>query len=147
MPFFICPNCKQRSVDHDGLQNLDNVPVACTRCGFGFLFELMDDYYPAPNTGFVVCDQKARVLAVGRGIFELSGYREQELLGADLVDRLGLVGFEQNPAALVLEWGVRRLGEKLELRTRGGQRKQITADFFPAYDRDGGLLVAITPRG
>ena len=40
-------------------QGLDNVPVACERCGFGFLFELMDDYYPAPNTGFVVCDQEA----------------------------------------------------------------------------------------
>jgi hypothetical protein len=147
MPFFICPNCKNRSVDHDGLQNLDNVPVACERCGFGFLFELMDDYYPAPNTGFVVCDQDARVLAVGRGVFELSGYRETELIGADVIDRLGLSGFAQNPAALALEWGVRRLGEKLELRTRAGQQKPVIADFFPAYDRDGGLLVALRPRG
>jgi hypothetical protein len=24
--------------------------------------------------------------------------------------------------------------------------KPVTADFFPAYDDDGGLLVAITPR-
>jgi len=148
MPFFICPNCKNRSVDHDGLQNLDNVPVACERCGFGFLFELMDDYYPAPNAGFVVCDQEGRIIAAGRGLFELSGYREQELIGGHLVDRLGLTGFEEerNPAQIALEWGVRRLGEKLQLRTRGGQQKQVTADFFPAYDRDGGLLVAITPR-
>jgi PAS domain-containing protein len=148
MPFFICPNCKNRSVDHDGLQNLDNVPVACERCGFGFLFELMEDYYPAPSAGFVVCDREGRILAAGRGVFELSGYRERELIGADLVARLGLGGFEpeRNPAKIVLEWGVRRLGEKLELRTRGGQQKPITADFFPAYDRDGGLLVAITPR-
>ena len=149
MPYFICPNCKQRSIDHDGLQEIDNVPVACERCGFGFLFELMDDYYPAPNTGFVVCDQEGRILAAGRGVFELVGYRERELLGADLVDRLALGGFEaaKNPAKLALEWGVRRLGEKLELRTRAGQRKNVTADFFPAYDEDGGLLVAITPRG
>ena len=48
MPFFICPNCKERSVDHDRLEELDDVPVACHHCGFGFLFELMDDYYPAP---------------------------------------------------------------------------------------------------
>jgi hypothetical protein len=41
---------------------------------------------------------------------------------------------------------VRRLGERLELRTRAGQHKPVTADFFPAYDDDGGLLVAITPR-
>jgi hypothetical protein len=44
------------------------------------------------------------------------------------------------------EWGVRRLGEKLLLRTRNGFEKPVTADFFPAYDEDGGLLVALTPR-
>jgi PAS domain-containing protein len=149
MPFFICPNCKNRSIDHDRLQELDNVPVACERCGFGFLFELIDDYYPAPNTGFVVCDREGRVLAAGRGIFELSGYREQELLGADVVERLGLSGWNGNrsPAALALEWGVRRLGERLQLRTRAGQQKAVTVDFFPAYDEDGGLLVALTPHG
>ena len=148
MPYFICPNCKNRSIDHDGLQELDNVPVACERCGFGFLFELMDDYYPAPNTGFVVCDREGRILAAGRGVFELAGYREQELLGTDLVERLGLNGWngEQSPAAIALEWGVRRLGEKLELRTRAGHSKPVTGDFFPAYDDDGGLLVALTPR-
>ena len=149
MPYFICPNCKQRSIDHDGLQEIDDVPVACDRCGFGFLFELMDDYYPGPNTGFVVCDRDSRILAAGRGVFELSGYREQELLGTDVVQRLGLNGWngDQSPAAIALEWGVRRLGEQLELRTRAGQTKTVTADFFPAYDEDGGLLVAITPRG
>ena len=41
---------------------------------------------------------------------------------------------------------MRRLDEKLELRTRAGHVKPITADFFPAYDDDGGLLVALTPR-
>jgi PAS domain-containing protein len=149
VPYFICPNCKHRSIDHDGLQEIDNVPVACERCGFGFLFELMDDYYPGPNTGFVVCDREGRILAAGRGVFELAGYREQELLGADVVERLGLNGWngDQSPAAIALEWGVRRLGEQLVLRTRAGQQKAVTADFFPAYDEDGGLLVAITPRG
>jgi PAS domain-containing protein len=148
VPYFICPNCKNRSIDHDGLQELDNVPVACERCGFGFLFELMDDYYPAPNTGFVVCDREGRILAAGRGVFELAGYREQELLGGEIVDRLGLNGWngDQSPAAISLEWGVRRLGEQLVLRTRAGQQKAVTADFFPAYDEDGGLLVALTPR-
>ena len=34
----------------------------------------------------------------------------------------------------------------LELRTRAGKSKPVTADFFPAYDADGGLLVALTPR-
>jgi PAS domain-containing protein len=147
VPWFICPNCKQRSVDLDGVEGFSRQAATCRHCGFGFLFETLDDYYPAPTTGFVVCDAKARILATGRGVFELSGYSEAELLGSDLVEGLGLAGFEdgRNPVSLSLEWGVRRLGERLELRTRAGTRKRIVADFFPAYDADGGLLVALTP--
>lgn len=148
MPYFICPNCKERSIDHDRSEGLTRQAVACHRCGFGFLFELLDDYYPAPGTGFVVCDQRGRILAVGRGIFELTGYTEDDLMGREVVESLGLGGFatDRNPAQLSLEWGVRRLGEHLELRTRAGQRKPVVGDFFPAYDEDGGLLVALTPR-
>jgi PAS domain-containing protein len=148
VPFFICPNCKQRSVDLDGREGLSEQAVACRSCGFGFLFELMEDYYPGPNTGFVVTDKARRLIAVGRGVFELTGYREPDVLGRDLVEALGLSGWEEqrNPADLALEWGVRRLGERLVLRTRGGQGKPVTADFFPAYDADGGLLVALSPR-
>jgi PAS domain S-box-containing protein len=147
--YFICPNCKERSIDSDGRESLlDHQAVGCRHCGFGFLFELMDDYYPAPATGLVVCDRDGRILAAGRGVFELSGYAEAELLGRDIVERFGLSGFEaeRNPAQLALEWGVRRLGEQLELRTRTGHTKPIKGDFFPAYDDDGGLLVALTPR-
>ena len=148
MPYFICPNCKQRSVDIDRKEGLYDEAVACHHCGFGFLFELLDDYYPAPGTGMFVCDREGRILAVGRGVYELTGFGEPDLLGADVVDGLGLVGFadDRNPAKLALEWGVRRLDEKLQLRTRAGHTKAVTGDFFPAYD-DGGLLVALTPRG
>ena len=108
----------------------------------------MDDYYPAPDAGFVVCDKEGRILALGRGIFELTGWNEGDLIGADVVQGLGLTGFEdaKNPAKLALEWGVRRLNEALELQTRSGRRKLVRADFFPAYDDDGGLLVALTPQ-
>ncbi len=148
MPYFICPNCKERSIDIDRKEGLYDEAVACHHCGFGFLFELMEDYYPAPATGFVVCDKEGRILAIGRGVFEITGFGEADLLGADVVDGLGLAGFdeEKNPAKLALEWGVRRLNETIELRTRSGQRKPVTGDFFPAYDDDGGLLVALTPR-
>jgi PAS domain-containing protein len=149
VPYFICPNCKERSIDTDGLETLlDSQAVGCHRCGFGFLFELMDDYYPAPGTGMVVCDRDGRILASGRGVYELCGYPEGELLGGDVVARLGLSGFDdnQNPVKLALEWGVRRLDEELELRTRAGHTRRVKGDFFPAYDDDGGLLVALTPR-
>jgi PAS domain S-box-containing protein len=148
LPFYICPNCKDRSLDHDGRQGLLDQAVACDRCGFGFLFELLDDYYPSPNAGLVACDRSGRILAAGRGVFELTGYRESELMGKDVVDAFGLAGFEEgkSPIGLALEWGVRRLGERLQLRSRAGQVKAVTADVFPAYDDDGGLLVALSPR-
>jgi hypothetical protein len=147
VPFFICPNCKDRSIDTDGRSGLSHQPVACQRCGFGFLFELMDDYYPAPSAGLVACDRAGRILAAGRGVFELTGFRESELMGKDLVQAFGLTGFEadRNPAAIALEWGVRRLGERLTLRSRAGRDKPVVADFFPGYDTDGGLLVALAP--
>jgi len=149
VPYFICPNCKNRSIDHDRRESLtDPTAVGCHRCGFGFLFELMDDYYAAPGTGMIVCDADSRVLASGRGIFELTGFQEQELMGREIVDALRLDGFQngQNPVALALEWGVRRLGEECELTTSTGITKHVTADIFPASDEDGGLLVALTPR-
>jgi len=47
---------------------------------------------------------------------------------------------------VVREWGVRRMGERLELRTRAGLVKSVVVDLFPAYDDDGGLLVALSSR-
>ena len=148
MPFFICPNCKDRSLDHDGRHGFSRQAVSCERCGFGFLFEILDDYYPSPNAGLVACDRDGRVLAAGRGVFELTGYREGDVMGKNVIEAFGLEGFEagKNPIAFALEWGVRRLGEQLELRSRAGQVKPVTADVFPAYDDDGGVLVALSPR-
>jgi PAS domain S-box-containing protein len=147
VPYFICPNCRRRSVDDDGREGLTQQAVACQSCGFGFLFELMDDYYPAPGTGFVVCDRDGRIIAAGQGVFELTGFQERDLLGHDVMEAFFEEnGDEQSPAALALEWGVRRFDQKLMLRTRSGVTKQVRADFFPAYDEDGGLLVALAPR-
>jgi PAS domain-containing protein len=144
VPYFICPNCKRRSVDTDGLEGFSEQAVQCRNCGFGFLFELLEDYYPAPETGFVVCDRDARVLAAGRGVFELTGFRDADLIGRDVIEALALS--DPSPIELVREWGVRKLGQELAIRTRAGRDKDVTADFFPAYDDDGGLLLALTPR-
>jgi PAS domain S-box-containing protein len=144
VPYYICPQCKERSVDVDAREGFSEDAPACRHCGFGFLFELIDDYYPAPDTGFVVCDQERRVLATGRGVFELTGYQESDLMGRDVVEALALS--DAKPVDLAREWGVRRLGEMLSIRTRAGSERHVVADVFPAYDDDGGLLVALTPR-
>jgi PAS domain-containing protein len=144
VPYYICPQCKERSVDVDAREGFSEQAPACRHCGFGFLFELLDDYYPAPDTGLVVTDQERRVLAIGRGVFELTGWEENDLMGRDLVAALRFS--DAKPVELAREWGVRRLGEHLSIRTRAGSEKAVVADVFPAYDDDGGLLVALTPR-
>jgi PAS domain-containing protein len=144
VPYYICPRCKERSVDIDAREGFSTDAPACRHCGFGFLFELLDDYYPAPDTGFVVTDQERRVLAIGRGVFELTGFGEPDLIGRDVVDALQLS--DAKPIELAREWGVRRLNEDLSITTRAGNEKRVIADVFPAYDDDGGLLVAFTPK-
>jgi PAS domain S-box-containing protein len=142
VPHYICPKCKQRTVDVDAREGFSTDAPACHHCGFGFLFELMDDYYPGPNTGLLVCDQEGRVLAIGDGVFELTGYREADLIGRAVTE---IVVADPNPVAVALEWGVRRIGERAELTTRAGIQKPVVADLFPALDDDGGLLVALSP--
>ncbi len=145
MPVYICPNCRNRSVDIDGFEGFSNSDaLQCRRCGFGFIFQLLEDYYPAPSTGFIVCDSEARVLATGRGVFELTGFQEGDLMGRDVGEALALS--DAAPIGVVREWGVRQLGLELELSTRASIRKRVTVDLFPGYDEDGGLLVALTPR-
>ena len=96
----------------------------------------------------MVCDQERRIIATGQGVFELTGYREAELLGQDVTEAFSIEtqNGDANPAEVAVEWGVRQLGKKIRLRTRAGVTKEITADYFPAYDEDGGLLVALIPK-
>jgi hypothetical protein len=77
-------------------------------------------------------------------VFELTGFGEPDLIGRDVVDALQLS--DAKPVELAREWGVRRLGEQLSIKTRAGNEKQVVADVFPAYDDAGGLMVALTPR-
>ena len=53
---------------------------------------------------------------------------------------------DPSPMDVVREWGVRKLGQQLAIRTKAGVDKDVTVDFFPAYDEDGGMLLALTPR-
>lgn len=146
MPYYICPNCKERSIDSDGREGFSRQAPACRSCGFGFLFELEHDYYPAPTAGLVACDRDGRILASGRGVFELTGFREGDLIGRDLIEAFGLASFAngRDPIEIALQYGVRRLNEQLTLRTRAGIEKGAVADVFPALDDDGGLLVVLT---
>lgn len=123
-------------------------PRGCSRCGFGFAFELLEDYYAGPKTALIVCDQQRRVLAGGHASYAVTGYTEDDLIGREVLERLHMRGFpDGDPASKALEWGVRVLDVDCTFRPNGiNEDRAATADFFPAYDEDGGLLVALTPR-
>jgi PAS domain-containing protein len=151
MPFFICPNCGNRELSSDRTAGFSTRPKGCSKCGFGFVFELLDDYYPAPNAAFFVCDQQARVIDAGRGSFELTGLTDEDVIGRPVKEVLGLQwiqdGDNGDPIDTSLEWGVRSLGKKVSVNAEGDLPAEAVADVFPAYDDDGGLLIVLTPEG
>lgn len=112
------------------------------------MFELLEDYYTGPTTALLVCDRDRRIIAAGHAATAVTGYQEPDLIGREVVGRLGMGNFPNgDPAATSLEWGVRQLGVACTFRPAGIEEdRPATADFFPAYDEDGGLLVALTPR-
>jgi PAS domain-containing protein len=136
-------------------------PKSCPKCGFGFLFELLDDYYPAPDAAFFTCDQQGRVIDIGKGGFELTGLKDEDVIGRPVQDVLGLRWVDEgdggetadidgngrtDPIETTLEWGVRSLRKKVEVRAEGDLPASAVADIFPAYDDDGGLLIVLTPE-
>ena len=147
MRFFICPNCTTRALDDDGKAGLTHQPVGCEHCGFGYLFELLEDFFPPAGAGMVTCDQEGRVLSCGA-----RRVRADRLLraGGDgqapgrCVRLLG-VRDDADPIPVVLEWGVRKLDQYVTLRHHSGRAKRVRMDLFPAYDEDGGLLASLAP--
>lgn len=143
---FICPSCGKRSTQTDRTAGFRNIPKGCANCGFGFLFELLDDYYPAPNAAFFACDQEGRVIACGRGSKELTGLSDEKVIGRSVNEVLGLeFNDDEDPVGTALEWGVRQLAKAVVVNAEGDLPAKAVADLFPAYDEDGGLLLILTP--
>jgi PAS domain-containing protein len=143
---FICPNCGHRTSELDRNLGFTRQRKGCTKCGFAFLFELLDDYYPAPDAAFFVCDGQGRVIGCGKNSFAFTGLEEEEVIGQRVEQVLGL-SFQNgdDPVATVLEWGVRALEVPVEVSGERDVAASAKADMFPAYDDDGGLLLVLTP--
>jgi PAS domain-containing protein len=118
----------------------------CEKCGFAYLFELLDDYYPAPNAAFFACDREGRIVDCGRGSFELTGLKTESAIGQPVSQALDMSFTDGiDHVATALEWEVRVGGKEVEL-TAGAERASAVADIFPAYDDDeGGVLLVLTP--
>jgi PAS domain-containing protein len=118
----------------------------CEKCGFAYLYELLDDYYPAPSAAFFACDAEGRIVDCGRGSFELTGLRTESVIGQPLGQVLSLDFSDgTDHIATALEWEVRVSGKPATLNA-GAERATAVADIFPAYDdEEGGVLVVLTP--
>jgi PAS domain-containing protein len=144
---FICPNCGHRSSSADGNAGFAGRTKGCEKCGFAFLFELLDDYYPAPDAAFFVCDREGRVIGCGRNAFELTGLEEEQVVGRPVAEALGLAFADgEDPVGTVLEWGVRALEKPVVISGERDRPQRARADLFPAYDDEGGLLIVLTPE-
>jgi PAS domain-containing protein len=161
VPFFICPNCGNRELSGERSAGLSNRPKGCSKCGFGFLFELLDDYYPAPGAAFFTCDAQGRLIDIGKGGYELTGLSDEQVIGRPVREVLGLEWEDEgdggpeadtdgngstDPIETTLEWGVRSLGKRVRVAAEGDRPAEAVADLFPAYDDDGGLLLVLTPE-
>lgn len=144
---FICPNCGHRTTGADRNIGFTRQPKGCEKCGFAFLFELLDDYYPAPDAAFFVCDGKGRVIGCGRNSFAFTGVEEEAVIGRRVEEALGLrFNDGKDPVGTVLEWGVRALEVPVSVSGERGEAAAAKADMFPSYDEGGGgLLLVLTP--
>ena len=145
--YFICPHCGYRSMGTDRNAGFRREARGCERCGFAYLFELLDDYYPAPNAAFFACDRDGRIVDCGKGSFELTGLKTEQVIGRPVRDVLGL-RFEDGSDHIgtALEWEVRVQGKPVDVHAEHDLPAKAVADIFPAYDdEEGGLLVVLTP--
>src|SRR5579875_1962478 len=147
--YFICPHCGHRSMGTDRNNGFRRETRGCEKCGFAYLFELLDDYYPAPGAAFFACDGQGRIVDCGRGSFELTGLKTEQAIGRPVGEALGL-RFEDDTdhVAQALEWEVRVQGKPVQVARHGNGPIRAVADIFPAYDdEEGGVLVVLTPNG
>jgi PAS domain-containing protein len=145
--YFICPHCGNRSMGTDRNAGFRREARGCERCGFAYLFELLEDYYPAPNAAFFALDRDGRIVDCGKGSFELTGLRTEQAIGQPLREALGLQFDDgSDHVGTALEWEVRVQGKAARVHAHGDQTATAVADLFPAYDdEEGGLLVVLTP--
>jgi PAS domain-containing protein len=108
---------------------------------------LLDDYYPAPNAAFFACDSDGRIIDCGRGSFELTGLKTEQVIGRPVGEVLGLQ-FDDGTdhVRTALEWEVRVKGKPVAVNAEHDLPARAVADIFPAYDdEEGGVLVVLTP--
>lgn len=128
VPYFICPKCTWRGTRLLKTEGFSYRPAACEKCGFGFLFELLDDYFPSPRCGVFVCDQQGRISAA-KGVMELTGFAETEIMGHELGEALNIMlpegGTRRTSAPRITRMGSRVLDKQLVIEHADGHKIEM----------------------
>ena len=114
----------------------------CEKCGFAYLFELLDDYYPAPNAAFFACDREGRIVDCGRGSFELTGIRTEQAIGRPVREVLGL-DFEDGSDHSAPRWNGRSASRASRSRSTPSTtcpRARWPTSFPPTMTRKAGCF-------
>ena len=137
--YFICPHCGNRSMGTDRNMGFRREARGCEKCGFAYLFELLDDYYPAPNAAFFACDSDGRIVDCGQGSFELTGLKTEQAIGRPVREALGL-RFEDGTdhVGTALEWEVRVQGKEVEVHAEQRSARPRGRRPVPRLRRRGG---------
>ena len=130
--YFICPHCGNRSMGTDRNAGFRREARGCEKCGFAYLFELLDDYYPAPNAAFFACDSDGRIVDCGRGSFELTGLKTEQAIGRPVREVLRMVE-TVGGKALVIREEPRRAGDPAYLVARADRIREELG-WRPRYD-------------
>ena len=146
MLVFICPNCGNRTIAKDRTAGFRNSPKGCEKCGFGFMFELLDDYYPAPDAAFFTATRRPASWTAAAAASSSPASRTRTDRPAGERGAGPQVRRRRGPVGTSLEWGVRVLDSNVQVEAEGDLPAKATADVFPAYDDDGGLLLVLTPK-
>ena len=77
----------------------------------------------------------------GEGVFELTGFSEGDLMGRDVAEALGLSDSARDRDRARMGRAASS-SSSCRCARAPGMEKEVIGDFFPAYDDDGGLLVA-----
>ena len=120
----------------------------CEKCGFAYLFELLDDYYPAPNAAFFACDSRRADRRLRPRLVRADRAEDRAGDRPSGAARCWACSFDDGTdhVQTALEWEVRVQGKPVEVNAERDLPASAVADIFPAYDdEEGGVLVVLTP--
>ena len=88
------------------------------------------------------------MIGCGRGSFELTGLKDEATLGRPVKEVLGLRFARRARTRSRPRWSgaCGCWASQVRVEAEGDLPAEATADVFPAYDDDGGLLLVLTPE-